>query len=43
MSQQAGATVGPMGVGMVREKVVDMIGTLPGNELFAAYAALLHR
>ncbi len=32
------AAVGQMGVSVVREKVVDMIGTLLGNELFAAYA-----
>ena len=32
------AAVGQMGVTVVREKVVDMIGTLMGNELFAAYA-----
>ena len=32
------AAVGQMGVSVVREKVVDMIGTLTGNELFAAYA-----
>ena len=32
------AAVGQMGVTVVREKVVDMIGTLLGNELFAAYA-----
>jgi polar amino acid transport system substrate-binding protein len=30
------AAVGQMGVTVVREKVVDMIGTLLGNELFAA-------
>jgi polar amino acid transport system substrate-binding protein len=32
------AAVGQMGVSVVREKVVDMIGTLLGNELLAAYA-----
>ena len=32
------AAVGQMGVTNVRQKVVDMIGTLLGNELFAAYA-----
>jgi polar amino acid transport system substrate-binding protein len=32
------AAVGQMGVTTVREKVVDMIGTLLGNELFAALA-----
>jgi len=32
------AAVGQMGVTVVREKVVDMIGTLLGNELFAALA-----
>lgn len=32
------AAVGQMGVTVVREKVLDMIGTLLGNELFAAYA-----
>ncbi len=32
------AAVGQMGVTVVREKVVDMIGTLFGNELFAALA-----
>ena len=32
------AAVGQLGVTVVREKVVDMIGTLLGNELFAAYA-----
>lgn len=32
------AAVGQMGVTVVREKVVDMIGTLLGNELFAARA-----
>jgi polar amino acid transport system substrate-binding protein len=32
------AAVGQMGVTVVREKVVDMIGTLTSNELFAAYA-----
>jgi polar amino acid transport system substrate-binding protein len=32
------AAVGQMGVTVVREKVVDMIGTLTGNELFAALA-----
>jgi polar amino acid transport system substrate-binding protein len=32
------AAVGQMGVSVVREKVVDMIGTLLGNELFAANA-----
>lgn len=32
------AAVGQMGVSVVREKVVDMVGTLLGNELFAAYA-----
>ena len=32
------AAIGQMGVSVVREKVVDMIGTLLGNELFAAYA-----
>ncbi|MGI4952175.1 MAG: ABC transporter substrate-binding protein [Janthinobacterium lividum] len=32
------AAVGQMGVSVVREKVVDMIGTLLGNELFAAHA-----
>lgn len=32
------AAVGQMGVTVVREKVVDMIGTLTGNELFAAMA-----
>lgn len=32
------AAVGQMGVSVVREKVVDMIGTLLGNELFAAYS-----
>jgi len=32
------AAVGQMGVTEVREKVVDMIGTLLGNELFAALA-----
>ncbi len=30
------AALGEMGVSVVREKVVDMIGTLVGNELFAA-------
>jgi len=30
------AAVGQMGVTEIREKVVDMIGTLKGNELFAA-------
>ena len=30
------AAVGQMGVTVVREKIVDMIGTLLGNELFAA-------
>src|SRR3977135_3620811 len=33
-----GAAGGQMGVTVVREKVVDMIGTLTSNELFAAYA-----
>lgn len=32
------AAVGQMGISVVREKVVDMIGTLLGNELFAAHA-----
>lgn len=32
------AAVGQMGVTTVRQKVVDQIGTLLGNELFAAYA-----
>jgi polar amino acid transport system substrate-binding protein len=32
------AAVGQMGVSVVREKVVDMIGTLLGNEFFAANA-----
>ncbi|HWK47745.1 MAG TPA: ABC transporter substrate-binding protein [Stellaceae bacterium] len=32
------AAVGQMGVSVVREKVVDMIGTLLGNELLAGYA-----
>jgi polar amino acid transport system substrate-binding protein len=32
------AAVGQMGVTVVREKVVDMIGALTGNELFAADA-----
>ena len=32
------AAVGQLGVTIVREKVVDMIGTLLGNELFAALA-----
>lgn len=32
------AAVGQMGVTVVREKVVDMVGTLLSNELFAAYA-----
>ena len=32
------AAVGQMGVSVVREKVVDMIGILLGNELFAAHA-----
>ena len=32
------AAVGQMGVTEVREKVVDMLGTLKGNELFAALA-----
>ena len=32
------AATGQMGVTVVREKVVDMIGTLTSNELFAAYA-----
>lgn len=32
------AAVGQMGVTAVREKVVDMVGTLLGNELFAAPA-----
>lgn len=32
------AAVGQMGVTNVRQKVVDQIGTLLGNELFAAYA-----
>jgi polar amino acid transport system substrate-binding protein len=32
------AAVGQMGVTVVREKVLDMIGTLTGNELFAALA-----
>ncbi|HWX50787.1 MAG TPA: ABC transporter substrate-binding protein [Roseomonas sp.] len=32
------AATGQMGVTVVREKVVDMIGTLTGNELFAAKA-----
>ena len=32
------AAVGQMGVTVVREKVVDMVGTLFGNELFAALA-----
>jgi polar amino acid transport system substrate-binding protein len=32
------AAVGQMGVTVVREKVVDMVGTLTSNELFAAYA-----
>ena len=32
------AATGQMGVTVVREKVVDMIGTLTGNELFAALA-----
>ena len=32
------AAVGQMGVSVLREKVVDMIGTLLGNELMAAYA-----
>jgi polar amino acid transport system substrate-binding protein len=32
------AAVGQMGVTVVREKVVDMVGTLTGNELFAALA-----
>ena len=32
------AATGQMGVTTVREKVVDMIGTLLANELFAAYA-----
>lgn len=33
-----GAATGQMGVTNVRQKVVDMIGTLTSNELFAAYA-----
>jgi polar amino acid transport system substrate-binding protein len=32
------AAVGQMGVTVVREKVVDMVGTLTSNELFAALA-----
>jgi polar amino acid transport system substrate-binding protein len=32
------AAVGQMGVNVVREQVVDMIGTLLGNQLFAALA-----
>lgn len=32
------AATGQMGVTVVREKIVDMIGTLYGNELFAALA-----
>ena len=32
------AAIGQMGVTVVREKVLDMIGTLTGNELFAALA-----
>src|SRR5271157_3999894 len=32
------AAIGQMGVTEVREKVVDMLGTLKGNELFAALA-----
>jgi polar amino acid transport system substrate-binding protein len=32
------AATGQMGVTVVREKVVDMVGTLTSNELFAAYA-----
>jgi len=32
------AAVGQMGVTEIREKVVDMLGTLKGNELFAALA-----
>ncbi len=37
-SKRFDAAVGQMGVTDVREKVVDMIGTLLGNELFAALA-----
>jgi polar amino acid transport system substrate-binding protein len=32
------AAVGQMGITEIREKVVDMLGTLKGNELFAALA-----
>src|SRR5947209_7336542 len=32
------ATIGQMGVTVVREKVVDMVGWLAGQELFAAHA-----
>ena len=37
-SNRFDAALGEMGVSVVREKVVDMIGTLLGNELFAAPA-----
>ena len=37
-SRRFDAALGELGVSAVREKVVDMIGTLVGNELFAAPA-----
>ncbi len=37
-SKRFDAALGEMGVSVVRERVVDMIGTLVGNELFAAPA-----
>jgi polar amino acid transport system substrate-binding protein len=37
-AQRFDAAVGQMGVTEIREKVVDMLGTLKGNELFAALA-----
>lgn len=37
-SKRFDAALGEMGVSVVREKVVDMIGTLVGNGLFAAPA-----
>ena len=37
-AKRFGAAVGEMGVTVVREKVVDMVGTLLSNEMFAAFA-----
>jgi len=37
-SRRFDAAIGQMGITVVREKVLDMVGTLLGNELFAALA-----